>query len=248
MATTDSSSKATKEWKKMKVQELRDELSRRGLNTGGLRPSLIERLEKSSNPPGNAAAEACGPELPEITPQVEEGPKFSSTNNGQLVAKDFVSGTIIDAEKLGDSNVSESVSIPAAPGTTVEKPSNDAKDNGVANVAGPVSDLEKKHRRAERFGLALQLSEEEKRQSRAARYVPLNLGNENILTVRCGQEMLNTIKHPIRLVPHEGLGRYLLCNYDQIQRFEALFLEASRERFWGELAGIVVLEITGAYS
>eukprot|EP01018_Ginkgo_biloba_P000528 Gb_07700 [translate_table: standard] len=51
--------------------------------------------------------------LPRVTrdnSQIEEGPKFSSTNNGQLVAKDATSGT------------------------TMEKPSKDAKDYGVVNV------------------------------------------------------------------------------------------------------------------
>lgn len=38
----------------------------------------------------------------------------------------------------------------------------------------PTTDLEKKHRRAERFGMPVQLSEEEKRSARAQRYDFLN--------------------------------------------------------------------------
>ena len=73
-------------------------------------------------------------------------------------------------KKCEDSIMAESVdpvTVVTAVVASVEKPSNEGADNGFAGVAGPLqlSDLEKKHRRAERFGLALQLSEEEKRNS-----------------------------------------------------------------------------------
>lgn len=51
---------------------------------------------------------------------------------------------------------------PPSSGGAVEKDSSDAG-------AGPVTDTQKKIRRAERFGMPIQLSEQEKRDSRAER-------------------------------------------------------------------------------
>ncbi|KAL5546254.1 hypothetical protein UlMin_005941 [Ulmus minor] len=46
----------------------------------------------------------------------------------------------------------------------------DVADSAAGSGANPVSDIEKKMRRAERFGISVQLTEEEKRNSRAERF------------------------------------------------------------------------------
>ncbi|KAL2229429.1 UNVERIFIED_CONTAM: hypothetical protein Sindi_1922600 [Sesamum indicum] len=55
-------------------------------------------------------------------------------------------------------------------GGSDEMKSKSAVIAGSADDGGAVSDIEKKMKRAERFGMPLQLSEEEKRNSRAERY------------------------------------------------------------------------------
>lgn len=45
----------------------------------------------------------------------------------------------------------------------------DGEDSKATTVAAPVTDTQKKKRRAERFGMPVQLSEQEKRNSRAER-------------------------------------------------------------------------------
>lgn len=175
MATTENSSKVTKEWKKSKIQELRDELSKRDSNPGAPGPSPTECLRISSDLPENAVGE--GPELDvkQAVPPSEDAPEKSEAVNVEPPSGDETSQLKTVTKKCEDSIMAESVDPVAAvtPAVaSVEKPSNEGADNGVAGVAGPLqlSDLEKKHRRAERFGLALQLSEEEKRNSRAARF------------------------------------------------------------------------------
>ena len=61
MATTENSSKVTKEWKKLKIQELRDELSKRDSNPDAPGPSLTECLGNYSDLLENAIGK--GPEF-----------------------------------------------------------------------------------------------------------------------------------------------------------------------------------------
>lgn len=172
MATTESSSKVTKEWKKLKIQELRDELSKRDPNPGAPSPSSTECLENSSDPPENAVGEGPESDVKQTAPPSEEEPEKSEAVNAEPPSGDEASQLNSVTQKCEDSTMAESVDPVADVTAAVEKPLDEGEDNGVASVAGPLqlSDLEKKHRRAERFGLALQLSEEEKRNSRAARF------------------------------------------------------------------------------
>ena len=87
MAKEETATDVLKEWKKMKVQDLRDELSKKGLSTSGLRPALLERLEKSSSPPANGAAKPAEQQLAEITPPSEDS---------QIAPKGFE----VDAEQI----------------------------------------------------------------------------------------------------------------------------------------------------
>lgn len=172
MATTENSSKVTKEWKKLKIQELRDELSKKDSNPGAPSPSSTECLENSSDPPENAVGEGPESDVKQAAPPSEDAPEKSEAVNAEPPAGDEASQLSSVTKKCEDSITAESVAPVTAVKAAVEKPSNEGEDNGVASVAGPLqlSDLEKKHRRAERFGLALQLSEEEKRNSRATRF------------------------------------------------------------------------------
>lgn len=175
MATTENSSKVTKEWKKLKIQELRDELSKRDSNPSVPGPSSTESLGNSSDLPENAVCECPESHEKQAVPPSEDTPEKSEAVNVEPTSGDEASQLNSVTKKCEDSIMGESVDpveAVTAVVASVEKPSNEGEDNGVASVAGPLqlSDLEKKHRRAERFGLALQLSEEEKRNSRAARF------------------------------------------------------------------------------
>jgi len=57
MATTENSSKVTKEWKKLKIQELRYELSKRDSNPGAPGPSPTQCLGISPDLAENAGGE-----------------------------------------------------------------------------------------------------------------------------------------------------------------------------------------------
>ena len=80
---------------------------------------------------------------------VEEPPSGDETSQLKTVTK-----------KCEDSIMAELVDIVTEVVASMEKSSNEGEDNGLASVAGllQLSELEKKHRRAERLGLALQLS------------------------------------------------------------------------------------------
>ncbi|GLJ54132.1 hypothetical protein SUGI_1159530 [Cryptomeria japonica] len=162
-----------KEWKKMKVQELRDELSRKGLSTAGLRPALLERLDKSSSPSENGATKPPKPQLAESTPPSEDVQVNCNDASGKEEQERECTANAKEEDSCG-SITSPDKSEPAkfVEPAAVEKSSNDRKDNGgvTTSTAEALTDLQKKHRRAERFGLALQLTEEEKRRSRAARF------------------------------------------------------------------------------
>lgn len=76
-----------------------------------------------------------------------------------------------------DPTISSSAQTPASvpPSSTdggSSKERDESKGSGKASVVddgAPVSDVQRKMRRAERFGISVQLSEEEKRNSRAER-------------------------------------------------------------------------------
>lgn len=74
--------------------------------------------------------------------------------------------------KTDASSAVQPSSSDSASGKDADDPSKPAEVSAVAYAAAmtaPVSDIEKKMRRAERFGISVQLTEEEKRNSRAER-------------------------------------------------------------------------------
>ncbi|KAK2647669.1 hypothetical protein Ddye_015158 [Dipteronia dyeriana] len=99
----------------------------------------------------------------------EENPKktMDSTDHGQnptaVASSDAVSSAAVELKIEGDDP------------KTNEAPVSPSSANDV-----PVTDIQKKIRRAERFGVSVQLSEEEKRNSRASRFgtAPQTQGSE----------------------------------------------------------------------
>lgn len=166
------------DWRKMNKQALRDALASRGLDTNGLRPSLIQRLESSVK--ALAAAEA-------LATSVEDEP-IKSTN--ETAEKDNL--TQIESQSEGETQTvntsSKDTHISTLQEDKATQEPSDAKasalkfegqvqttsENGrsehnVSNTAH-LSDLEKKRLRAERFGVGLQVSEKEKLAIRAERF------------------------------------------------------------------------------
>ena len=89
-----------------------------------------------------------------------------NTEDNPTKTLDAVNPTSVEPDQVKDSNN-------AVDSTTEEsKDSEDSKSKTAVSpvsVVAPVSDTDKKIRRAERFGITVQLSEQEKRNSRAER-------------------------------------------------------------------------------
>lgn len=145
MATADSSSKGGAiHWKKLTVQGMQGAMDAGGLKASS---SLTDR-ENQHKPQENYAdkqpvVESGGRELPQ-TIQEEEV-----------------------KEKSGDAQRKETSVESAEPEATTVVLSSAPVKNASEN---PNSDLERRQRRAERFGVSVQMSEEEKRRVRAARF------------------------------------------------------------------------------
>lgn len=84
-----------------------------------------------------------------------------------------------NAENLADQNPTKTLDPAAKPhadSSSQDAPTDASSTETVPNVGSvaesdaPLSDIQKKMRRAERFGISVQLSEQEKRNSRAERY------------------------------------------------------------------------------
>ena len=77
------------------------------------------------------------------------------------IPKKIVDLNIAEPDEILDGEVKES--------TDVSGEKKDESDSKSAGDASPVDDVQKKIRRAERFGVSVKLTEEEKRNSRAER-------------------------------------------------------------------------------
>ncbi|KAF3528044.1 hypothetical protein DY000_02041896 [Brassica cretica] len=95
--------------------------------------------------------------------------RFTTASNGvkDMATVENVSGEI--PKKIVDLNIPEPNEILDG---EVKKDESDSKSVGLmaAGDVSPVDDLQKKIRRAERSGVSVKLTEEEKRNSRAERY------------------------------------------------------------------------------
>ncbi|KAJ7295575.1 hypothetical protein O6H91_17G019800 [Diphasiastrum complanatum] len=164
------------DWKRLKVQELRDVLASRGLDTSGVKASLIQRLETSSK--ANNAESGSFSKEPEEQKQ-EPSLKSVSKENIILSIKD---------------NVDSENSLPAIPVpettrliATGPKGLTSSETVDKSNFSASLSFLEKKRLRAERFKVGLHTSEEEKRSLRAARFGGLE-GSKSIVTEEAKKE------------------------------------------------------------
>lgn len=146
MATADSSSKGGAiHWKKLTVQGMQGAMDATGLKSSS---SLTDR-ENQHKPQENYANKQT---------VVESGGRELQ----QKIQQDEVK------EKSGDAERQQPSVESAEPETaaTVVLSSTQVKDA----TEKPNSDLERRQRRAERFGVSVQMSEEEKRRVRAARF------------------------------------------------------------------------------
>ncbi|EFJ11119.1 hypothetical protein SELMODRAFT_447133 [Selaginella moellendorffii] len=100
-----------------------------------------------------------------VAAEVEQG---SSPEVNDAVGSESGAAAQIQAEDSGNGQV-EAADGNSRDGVSVE---NGGKEEGVVCLEspGPLSDMEKKQRRAERFGVGLNFSEDEKRKLRASRF------------------------------------------------------------------------------
>ncbi|KAI5069942.1 hypothetical protein GOP47_0014285 [Adiantum capillus-veneris] len=168
---------AQPEWRKMNKQALRDALASRGLDTNGLRPSLIQRLESSVK--SLAAAEAVassGADEPIEASQKESSSQIDLQSIEQTQTPNADSETIAPkiSKMLDDKVTQEAMDAKASACkrdvVEVKSTAENGKSEHNSGNTAHLSDLEKKRLRAERFGVGLQVSEQEKLALRAERF------------------------------------------------------------------------------
>jgi hypothetical protein len=157
--------------KKLKVQELRDELSKRNLDTSGLKAALQEKLEKALE------AEALSIEL-EDPSAVEDLPTTTTT-------------TITAEASAGGEKIT------SAEG---QAPKEGAKEATPKDAAG-LSFEEKKALRAQKFGIEVKKTEGERRQERAKRFnVQSVQGDDFEAKKKARQERFGALLSPLKPV------------------------------------------------
>jgi len=135
--------------KKLKVAELRTELESRGLDSKGLKPDLIARLEKA----------------------LAEEQELLGTADDSVVADDGAGGDDDDVEEEEDENAAEAAA--ASTETKQAQPKADPTDEDILfkGATGELLEqLKKRKSRAERFGVEFKLTDAEKKQIREARF------------------------------------------------------------------------------
>eukprot|EP00956_Cyclotella_meneghiniana_P012815 scaffold18244_cov70-Cyclotella_meneghiniana.AAC.3 len=164
--------------KKMKVSDLRDALSQRGLSTEGKKADLINRLQArldeeefgmAEAPPAAAAApaaetEAAAPEAP--TETITEPPAAEAPPAEEEAAQ--------PAETV------ENTSAPEAPtetSTPAEDPVNKPQPDATAKATSEMSFTEKMAQRAKRFGMPV--SDDVKKELRKERFGEKKGGTPN---------------------------------------------------------------------
>ncbi|KAL2611172.1 hypothetical protein R1flu_022864 [Riccia fluitans] len=191
--------------KKMKVQELRAELAARGLETSGLKSELILRLE-AHVPDGAEEGEAKEEDNGKKDMEVDGNEKVAIEDNVEtedVLKTADVQESSEDATKGADAGGSNPKPVDAVDATNGAKekdpvvPSEPAVPEGAGKPV--TSDLERKQKRAERFGLELMVSEVEKRKLRAARFgsSPVSgtdKSSDKTMSTQEGNKMSPTVK------------------------------------------------------
>jgi len=147
--------------KKMKVVELREALAERGLDVSGLKAELVERLE--------AAIAAPAPEEEEASAEVEEAVTEAATaENTTEAAPEAAPEATTDAADATE------------PVEKTEEPAAEPVAEPVAEVAtAPAAvkeldafeiEIEKRKKRAEKFGVPFEMTAEDKKKLRAKRF------------------------------------------------------------------------------
>ncbi len=172
------------EWKKMKVQALRDELLSRGLDTAGLRSTLIERLEdfvsKGTGTDHSVAAE----KKKEV--EVQDDQANNPSERSEPAIKTVVENDMQASAEVANPLASKSLEEAKEPTQVLEV-------NGADSGTAPLTDLEKKQKRAERFGTELKITEDEKRRMRSARFNGASATNGAKKETGTGSETLSNV-------------------------------------------------------
>eukprot|EP01018_Ginkgo_biloba_P035255 Gb_18783 [translate_table: standard] len=189
MATADSSSKGTTHWKKITVQEMQG-----AMDAGSLKASLKQRFSNETLHKLPATNGANSSQQPGFESQANANDSAGNSHQAEHKEKSAVGD--INVLAPGNDGVAKSTEPKAhsttVPDTTVVKVSTEVH-RGSGSTAAATSDLGKKQRRAERFGLSVQLSEDEKRKARAARF-SINCNGEHGYYLGPGSLCSNTSK------------------------------------------------------
>ncbi|GMH40559.1 hypothetical protein BSKO_08463 [Bryopsis sp. KO-2023] len=173
------------ELRKLKVQELRDELTSRGLDSAGTKPVLLERLESAMD----------ASTMPELGKESEPNSVTDDGVDEDLLAEVMKGEGVIepvleskgegvqDGEAVvstsGGKEVGEDGAVAEAQGTAKHEPivfqtefsiTKELTKDMAPTQADDAGDAEKKKERAKRFGLFDADLEEEKRKTRARRF------------------------------------------------------------------------------
>eukprot|EP00249_Psilotum_nudum_P012972 c24079_g1_i2 orf=564-1205(-) len=166
VAATPSSGPS--DWKKMKIQELREALTSTEIGNVGFRFPSSERSVNAS--------------MMVASPGISTAVKIQSQDKLSRQGKKGISDTVAKRSKEAGGNaratskskyVSDSTEkaeeTPASVPKYARQEANESNRN-VAVTSGLLTDLERKQKRAQRFGVELQVSEQEKWRLRAERF------------------------------------------------------------------------------
>jgi len=168
---------------KLKVTELRQELSNRGLDTKGVKSDLISRLSAALNgTPATTSTKTTeeNKPTPTATPTTQEVPKPAQQQPAPS------SSTTTTSSSTTTTNTPVIPPTYVEPATVTSKGALTSSSNGTAlKTSGSIdlSEVDRKKQRAERFGIALKVSEQDKKATRAARFgiaAPNVAGNSDL--------------------------------------------------------------------
>lgn len=177
------------DFKKLKVQELRDELKKRELDTSGVKSVLLARLEEVAQKETSAAATESKPE-PEIK---ADGPAEAPVVQAEAAAEskepEAAAATAATvgptqaseaerakkrAERFGIADAGGSTGKTSVPSGSNAPSANGKKAGAIAKaVEADPEEVSRRKDRAKRFGLPIPTSaaeEQDKRKARAARF------------------------------------------------------------------------------